>query len=80
MDRLNIGIVAISNDDNYEKMQTIINSVNRFNKNVQINLSRVPLKYRTSVDNIVMLNAFAGPIILRTTLTFFRPNSLEHKN
>ena len=38
MDRLNIGIVAISNDDNYEKMQTIINSVNRFNKNVQINL------------------------------------------
>ena len=37
-DRLNIGIVAISNDGNYEKMQTIINSINRFNNKVQINL------------------------------------------
>ncbi len=37
-DRLNVGIVAISNDDNYEKMQIIINSIKRLNKNLQINL------------------------------------------
>lgn len=37
-DIMNIGIVAISNDSNFEKMQIIINSIKRFNKNAQINL------------------------------------------
>lgn len=37
-DTLNIGIVAISNDNNYEKIQTIINAIKRFNINAQINL------------------------------------------
>lgn len=37
-EQLNIGIIAISNDENYEKMQIIINSIKRINNNAQINL------------------------------------------
>ena len=37
-DTFNIGIIAISNDENYKKIQIIIEAIKKLNKNAQINL------------------------------------------